>query len=72
MSTLEQQAQEIRQRVLELNHAVQELEVALATGRALNLETRLEDAFGSQIDMDRDGLKPLKLKVISIKHRVDL
>lgn len=65
-------AKAIRLLVNKMNDEIVELQNLYLQAKNKNLEIVFEDILGSEINMKSDGLKVQKIKVRSIKYRVDL
>jgi hypothetical protein len=68
----ERVAGQIRSLVDNMNNDIRSLQNLYLEAKRWNMEVIFEDALKSQIDMESDGLKVQRLRVQSIKHRVDL
>jgi hypothetical protein len=55
-----------------MNNDIRSLQNLYLEAKRWDMEVIFEDALKSQIDMESDGLKVQRLRVQSIKHRVDL
>jgi hypothetical protein len=65
-------ADQIRLLVDNMNNDIRSLQNLYLEAKRWDMEVIFEDALKSQIDMESDGLKVQRLRVQSIKHRVDL
>jgi len=68
----EKAANDIRATIAQLNDTLDELYSLYVLAKQLNIELELENGINGEVDLRVDGVKPYKMKIKSIRKRLEL